>query len=77
LDRSLTKKKDEESKEDAVSLRSSDPKGEDSGKISNLEVNFGGNDLYVHSIVTMMVDFVSLHDARVTKVKKNYEDELH
>jgi hypothetical protein len=40
-----------------------------------LEVNFTATDLYAHSLVTMMVDFVSLNEARVAKVKKIFDEE--
>lgn len=78
LDRTLTKKKEEESKDDVGgrSQRSSETRSEEQNKTaSNLEVNFGATDLYVHSLVTMMVDFVSLNEARVAKVKKVFDEE--
>jgi hypothetical protein len=75
----LIKKKEEESKDDVGgrnSQRSSETRSEEQNKTaSNLEVNFTATDLYAHSLVTMMVDFVSLNEARVAKVKKIFDEE--
>ena len=75
----MIKKKEEESKDDVGgrnSQRSSETRSEEQNKTaSNLEVNFTATDLYAHSLVTMMVDFVSLNEARVAKVKKIFDEE--
>lgn len=75
----MIKKKEEESKDDVGgrnSQRSSETRSEEQNKTaSNLEVNFTATDLYAHSLVTMMVDFVSLNEARVAKVKRIFDEE--
>lgn len=75
----MIKKKEEESKDDVGgrnSQRSSETRSEEQNKTaSNLEVNFTATDLYAHSLVTMMVDFVSLNEARAAKVKKIFDEE--
>ena len=75
----MIKKKEEESKDDVGgrnSQRSSETRSEEQNKTaSNLEVNFTATDLYAHSLVTMMVDFVSLNEARVAKIKKIFDEE--
>lgn len=66
LERSLNRRPTEESKDDSAATGQTSQRGSINRNITaSAEVAFSVGDQYMHSLVTMMVDFVSLHDARV------------